>query len=375
MATVEVCTPQKGRVFTTRTAGGRMPLTPSPKASPRQFQQMLKQSSQSPSIHATPAFVNALPKSIVRKQSAKTNIALVNSPKRLGVGMSEWALTGSSTPNKARVAQRARPAAKSSVRIAYNAADRFLPNRTASDGLCTVGVTKLDADALVRPKSSGRKQEGSRILATGAGAFDIGRGSEDDTSRDDYEEEEKSYTKPAPEKIAYESSIANACGVNPRTRILAFKPAAPESSKPIDLRSQYNRPLKPANAVSAQLRRRILTSPERVLDAPSIVDDYYLNVLDWSCNNQVAIGLGQSVYVWSAESGGVASLLETSPETYVASLKWSNDGAYVSVGLSTGEVQIWDVEDQTKVRSMHGHEARVSSMCKSSKDIISFNGH
>jgi cell division cycle protein 20 (cofactor of APC complex) len=187
-----------------------------------------------------------------------------------------------------------------------------------------------------------------------------------DRDDDDGNETKSYYTKPARDAVAYESSIASACGVNLNTRILAFKPAAPESNKPIDLRSQYNRPLKPANALSSQLRRRILTSPERVLDAPNIEDDYYLNLLDWSCNNQVAIGLGQTVYVWSADTGAVSPLLETASNTYVASLRWSGDGAYVSVGLGTGEVQIWDVEDGTKLRSMFGHESRVSVMGKSS---------
>jgi cell division cycle protein 20 (cofactor of APC complex) len=270
-------------------------------------------------------------------------------------------LTGTGTPSKA-LASRARPQKKTSVRIAYNAADRFIPNRTASEALCNVGSSKLDLDR--RPKS--RSQEGSTVLATGAaGAFEIGgRGSEDDNSHENHDADLDSYKKAAPDSVAYETSLASACGVSMNTRILAFKPAAPESNKPIDLRSQYNRPLKPATALSAQLRRRILTSPERVLDAPNIIDDYYLNLLDWSCNNQVAIGLGQSVYVWSADTGGVASLLEVSPDTYISSLKWSNDGAYVSVGLSSGEIQIWDVEDQTKVRSMFGHETRVSVMGK-----------
>ena len=369
MATVDVCTPMKGRVFSTKTAGGRFPLTPSPKASPRQ---QIKLQDSPPSIHATPLFAHALPKSTARK-SAKSNIALANSPKRLDVGVSEWTLTGTGTPSKAIRTSRSRPQ-KSTVRIPYAAADRFLPNRAASDGLCNV-VSKIDIDSSSassrRPKSSSRgAAEGSNILAAGAaGAFGIGggRGSEDDgsTDRDDYDDDDKlTYTKPAPDAVAYESNLASACGVNLSTRILAFKPAPPESSKPIDLRSQYNRPLKPANSLSAQLRRRILTSPERVLDAPSIVDDYYLNVLDWSCNNQVAIGLDRSVYVWSADSGTVSSLLETPTDTYISSLKWSNDGAYVSVGLSSGEVQIWDVEDQTKVRSMMGHESRVSAMSK-----------
>lgn len=360
MATVDVCTPIKGRVFSTRTAGGRMPLTPSPRVSSRQTQPQQNNSIHSPtSIHNSPLFAQAISKST--RKSAKSNIASAQSPKRLDLGLSEWTLTGTGTPSKA-LASRARPQKKTSVRIAYNAADRFLPNRTASEALCNVGSSKLDLDR--RPKS--RSQEGSTVLATGAaGAFEIGgRGSEDDNSHENHDADLDSYKKAAPDSVAYETSLASACGVSMNTRILAFKPAAPESNKPIDLRSQYNRPLKPATALSAQLRRRILTSPERVLDAPNIIDDYYLNLLDWSCNNQVAIGLGQSVYVWSADTGGVASLLEVSPDTYISSLKWSNDGAYVSVGLSSGEIQIWDVEDQTKVRSMFGHETRVSVMGK-----------
>ncbi|KAF1808841.1 cell division cycle protein Cdc20 [Eremomyces bilateralis CBS 781.70] len=362
MATVDVCTPIKGRQFSIRTAGSRMPLTPSPKAR----NSNITVSKTPESIHTTPTFAHAISKSTIRK-SAKSNIAK-DSPRRLDLGLSEWALTGTGTsPSKARpTSSRIRP--KSTVRVPFNAVDRFIPNRTASEESCKMGINKLD-----RPKSSSSSASaGSSVLASSAAdAFTLGgHGSSDDLTlsldglnlndRDDDGNERKSYTKPARDTAAYESTLASACGINTNTRILAFKPAPPESSKPIDLRSQYNRPLKPANSINGQLRRRILTSPERVLDAPSIVDDYYLNLLDWSCNNQVAIGLGQSVYIWSAESGGVNMLLESTPDTYVSSLKWSGDGAYVSVGLGTGEVQIWDVEEQTKLRSMYGHESRVS---------------
>jgi hypothetical protein len=33
--------------------------------------------------------------------------------------------------------------------------------------------------------------------------------------------------------------------------------------------------------------RHIPQTQERILDAPDLVDDYYLNLLDWSCNNTV----------------------------------------------------------------------------------------
>ena len=52
--------------------------------------------------------------------------------------------------------------------------------------------------------------------------------------------------------------------------------------------------------------------PDRVLDAPGFADDYYLNLIDWSCSNRLAIGLGDLGYVWDAESGGVTALGEGS---------------------------------------------------------------
>ena len=288
--------------------------------------------------------------------------------------MSDWTLTGTGstvgqTPSKDKARKestlRARTA-KTTLRLAQDGGDRFIPNRSASAATSTPGRAKLDVDA-PRPRMMGH--DGSAILANAASAFDLGeRGAEEDATLamerlglDDHDDEISSYVKPAPETLAYQSSLATACGVSLNTRILAFKPAPPESSRPIDLRSQYNRPLKAVNG-SAQARRRVLTAPERVLDAPGLVDDYYLNLLDWSAGNQVAIGLERNVYVWSAETGAVNCLLETSADTYVSSVRWSGDGAYVGVGLGTGEVQIWDVEEGSKLRSMHGHDSRVGVM-------------
>lgn len=374
MASPAVLTPVKNRnsVFSTRAAGGRMPLTPSPRTPKTQTPDAQAQES----IHGgnlMARFQRSISKS--QRPSPKSNIARIHSPKRLELGVSEWSLTGTATTTakakapaaakaKKETAVRARP---TKTRITYNSADRFIPNRTASDAIATVGSNKIERES--RPKSSS-KAEGSTVLANAASAFDLGgRGSEEDVTLaleglnlGEDEEESEPKAKPAPETVAYQSTLASACGINQNQRILAFKPAAPESSRPIDLRSQYNRPLKPASGVNAQSRRRIPSAPERVLDAPGLVDDYYLNLLDWSSGNQVAIGLERNVYVWSADSGSVSSLLECSADTYISSVKWSGDGAYVGVGLGTGEVQIWDVEEQTKLRSMFGHETRVGVM-------------
>lgn len=43
----------------------------------------------------------------------------------------------------------------------------------------------------------------------------------------------------------------------------------------------------------------------QVLDAPALADDFYLNLVDWSSQNVLAVGLGSCVYLWSAASSAV----------------------------------------------------------------------
>ncbi|KAL2540342.1 Cell division cycle 20.1 [Abeliophyllum distichum] len=80
----------------------------------------------------------------------------------------------------------------------------------------------------------------------------------------------------SPSREAYRKQLAEALNMN-RTRILAFKnkPPTPTESILNEFASSANqaKPSKP--------RRHIPQTSERTLDAPDIVDDYYLNLLDW----------------------------------------------------------------------------------------------
>lgn len=44
----------------------------------------------------------------------------------------------------------------------------------------------------------------------------------------------------------------------------------------------------------------------QVLDAPSLQDDFYLNLVDWSSQNVLAVGLGSCVYLWTATTSKVS---------------------------------------------------------------------
>ena len=67
-------------------------------------------------------------------------------------------------------------------------------------------------------------------------------------------------------------------------RILAFSGRQPQQSTEPPLRLLYN-----ANREAAMQPRKhtrhIPQSPERILDAPDLLDDYYLNLLDWNAQN------------------------------------------------------------------------------------------
>jgi cell division cycle 20, cofactor of APC complex len=122
------------------------------------------------------------------------------------------------------------------------------------------------------------------------------------------------------EHSANYSLISSSSVGAPHTRILSFHAAPPSSTATshLDLARKAIRsgvPTTPgqvgsttSSASSAATKRRIPTIPERVLDAPGFANDYYLNLLSWSCTNKVGIGLAKVAYVWDADSGEVQML-------------------------------------------------------------------
>jgi cell division cycle 20-like protein 1 (cofactor of APC complex) len=79
-----------------------------------------------------------------------------------------------------------------------------------------------------------------------------------------------------------------------------------------------------------------MKSPFKVLDAPALQDDYYLNLVDWSAENTLAVGLGSCVYLWNASTSKVTKLHDLGPQEQITSVSWSNSGNYLAVGTSSG---------------------------------------
>ena len=118
---------------------------------------------------------------------------------------------------------------------------------------------------------------------------------------------------------------------------------------------------------------KITRSPVRILDAPSLQNDFYLNILDYSSQNVIGLVLGDFVYLWSEGKSWPlfnASSLGLSP----TSLSFNEDGRILAMGTNSGVVQTRDLRSNTDkpLLSQKMHKNRVGVL--SWKNDLLFSG-
>eukprot|EP01089_Gocevia_fonbrunei_P016669 TRINITY_DN5231_c0_g1_i1.p1 TRINITY_DN5231_c0_g1~~TRINITY_DN5231_c0_g1_i1.p1 ORF type:complete len:489 (+),score=72.81 TRINITY_DN5231_c0_g1_i1:97-1467(+) len=176
----------------------------------------------------------------------------------------------------------------------------------------------------------------------------------------------------SPSKECYKSSLASSLfpnqeGLGAKVLTLKHKAPAPCTFAQNHLRVLYSQNQKVGSTSThtpSRNKRVIPQNPERVLDAPEFVDDYYLNLLDWGVGNQLAVALGNTVYLWNGSDGSINELVRT--ETYdniITSVSFlPGSTSYLAVGTTNAEVQLWDIERSRQVRCLKGHSDRVGSL-------------
>ncbi|KAF2769947.1 WD40 repeat-like protein [Teratosphaeria nubilosa] len=107
--------------------------------------------------------------------------------------------------------------------------------------------------------------------------------------------------------------------------------------------------------------RAVSKVPYKVLDAPDLADDFYLNLVDWGSSDVLAVGLGPSVYLWNRETGKVNQLCQLDGDT-VTSVNWIQRGSHLAIGTHKGLLMIYDTVSERRLRTMTGHSARISSL-------------
>ncbi|KAG2121730.1 WD40 repeat-like protein [Suillus clintonianus] len=138
--------------------------------------------------------------------------------------------------------------------------------------------------------------------------------------------------------------------------------------------------MSPVRAESRQLLesprrqlRSVCKTPYRVLDAPDLADDFYLNLVDWSSTNVLGVGLGSCVYLWTAHNAAVSKLcdLAGSNDT-VSSVSWVQKGTMLAIGTLSGRMHIYDANTLQVQRSYNNaHTQRIGALAWNSHVLSS----
>jgi hypothetical protein len=131
---------------------------------------------------------------------------------------------------------------------------------------------------------------------------------------------------------------------NLKTKIFQFKTEQKKKSNALKLNYAFD-----GCSDNVQFDRKINTKPYKILDAPGLIDDFYLNLVDWSSKNDIAVGLSNTAYLWCTNKTQVVKLLEYEGDKAVSSVMWNNkyfifnfSGNEIAIGNTDGFVEIWD---------------------------------
>jgi len=151
----------------------------------------------------------------------------------------------------------------------------------------------------------------------------------------------------------------------------SLRPSPSRSSSPLNggepsLREAFQANKRSRSSPHAHWRN-IASTPSRILDAPGLHDNFYLQLLHWGCSNLLAVGLDETAYVYSPETGSVTEILSAPSQRYITSVGFDSSGALLGVGTSCGSVTVVDVTagSSTSAPFCAGH-GRVSSLAWSS---------
>ena len=108
--------------------------------------------------------------------------------------------------------------------------------------------------------------------------------------------------------------------------------------------------------------RSVPKQPFKVLDAPHLQDDYYVNIIDWSQNNTISVGLGNSCYLWSFSNNLVEKVSEFDENNLITGLTWNIKADDLAIGAMDGKVEIFDVQKKVATQSFYDHHERVGAL-------------
>lgn len=106
--------------------------------------------------------------------------------------------------------------------------------------------------------------------------------------------------------------------------------------------------------------RKLPKEPFKILDAPGLRSDFYLNVVDWSSTDILAVALSHALYVLKDNLTRVEQILEAPPDNEITALSFNSSGSHLFLGYANGATQVVDVETSKTTGLYTGHSSAVT---------------
>ncbi|KAF5354411.1 hypothetical protein D9758_010781 [Tetrapyrgos nigripes] len=167
------------------------------------------------------------------------------------------------------------------------------------------------------------------------------------------------------------------------TRHRLFAYSSPNRSNPATPSRRLDNPddeaysMSPVRAESRQIlesprrqMRSVCKTPYRVLDAPELAEDFYLNLVDWSSTNVLGVGLGACVYLWTAHNAAVSKLCDfQESRDSVSSVSWVQKPRRWN---TLGKMFVYDAHTLQLTRTYaQAHQQRIGAIAWSSHVLSS----
>jgi cell division cycle 20-like protein 1 (cofactor of APC complex) len=129
------------------------------------------------------------------------------------------------------------------------------------------------------------------------------------------------------------------------------------------------------NLWSSKKKYKVKQKPIKILEAPGLLDDYYLNLVVWGNSNIIGVGLEDSVYFYVFNKNKIIKHFDCSEYDfsnqrgysseswpYVCSMSFNSSGDSLAVADSTGKLSLTDVGTNKVFSQSIIHNARIGSI-------------
>lgn len=108
-----------------------------------------------------------------------------------------------------------------------------------------------------------------------------------------------------------------------------------------------------------QRLQEIAKTPEMVLDAPNVRDDYYTTLLSWSPTGNMLVGLDHECFLWN-QTGLLTMVHKATRPDYIVSVDFSPVGNYAAIGTDAGNIKVFNLERSNEIPQTMLHHSGLS---------------